>query len=108
LSSEFLFISPNSLPAVGRAGRRTNTNALNEKLKRVQHNNKKCVIPNQVLNLALKQVQGLSNSIYRFRNLEFGSEDKSIAFVLITLNFVCGLITEIVDPIDNVISEQGC
>jgi hypothetical protein len=29
------------------------------------------VIPNQVLNLALKQVQGLSNSIYRFLNLVF-------------------------------------
>ena len=30
------------------------------------------VIPNQVLNLALKQVQGLSNSIYRFPYLGFG------------------------------------
>jgi hypothetical protein len=30
------------------------------------------VIPNQVLNLALKQVQGLSNSIYRFRDLGIG------------------------------------
>ena len=29
------------------------------------------VIPNQVLNLALKQVQGLSNSIYRFLDLDF-------------------------------------
>ena len=29
------------------------------------------VIPNQVLSLALKQVQGLSNSIYRFLDLVF-------------------------------------
>jgi hypothetical protein len=35
-------------------------------LKRVQHDKKKYVIPNQVLNLALKQVQSLSNSIYDF------------------------------------------
>jgi hypothetical protein len=39
-------------------------------LKRVQHDNRVWVsffvIPNQVLNLALKQVQGLSNSIYDF------------------------------------------
>ena len=54
-------------------------------LKRVQHNKKKCVIPNQVLNLALKQVQGLSNSIYRFRNLEFGNDNESIAFVLVQI-----------------------
>jgi hypothetical protein len=29
------------------------------------------VILNQVLSLALNQVQGLSNSIYRFRDLDF-------------------------------------
>ena len=51
-------------------------------LKRVQHDKKKYVIPNQVLNLALKQVQGLSNSIYRFRNLEFANDDELIAIVL--------------------------
>jgi hypothetical protein len=28
-----------------------NTNALNEMLNRVQHDKKKCVVPNQVLNL---------------------------------------------------------
>jgi hypothetical protein len=33
------------------------------------------VIPNQVLNLALKQVQGLSNSIYRVRDLDFDHEE---------------------------------
>jgi len=40
---------------------------VNQMLKRVQHDNwvwfPFSVIPNQVLNLALKQVQGLSNSI---------------------------------------------
>ncbi len=60
-----------------------NTNALDEMLKRVQHDKKKYVIPNQVLNLALKQVQGLSNSIYRFRNLEFGNDNELIAFALV-------------------------
>jgi hypothetical protein len=34
----------------------SNTNAINEMLKRVQHDKKKCVIQNQVLNL----LQGLS------------------------------------------------
>jgi len=43
-------------------------------LKRVQHDRKKCVIPNQVLNL----IQDL-----RFRNLEFGNDNKSIVFALI-------------------------
>ena len=42
----------------------TNTNALNKMLKRVQHDRKKCVIPNL------------------FRNLEFGNDNKSIAFAL--------------------------
>jgi hypothetical protein len=42
-----------------------NTNALNEMLKRVQHDKKKRVIPNL------------------FRNLEFGDGNKSIAFALI-------------------------
>jgi len=42
-----------------------NTNALSKMLKRVQHDKKKCVIPNL------------------FRNLEFGNDNKSIAFVLL-------------------------
>jgi hypothetical protein len=42
----------------------TNTNALSEMLKRAQHDKKKCVIPNL------------------FRNLDFGNDNKSIAFVL--------------------------
>jgi len=42
-----------------------NTNALNEMLKRVQHDKKKCVIPNLV------------------RNLEFCNDNRSIAFVLV-------------------------
>ncbi len=42
-----------------------NTNALNEMLKQVQHDRKKCVIPNL------------------FRNLEFGNDNKSIAFALV-------------------------
>jgi hypothetical protein len=37
-------------------------------LKRVQHDKKKCVIPNL------------------FRNLEFDNDNKSIAFVLVRLN----------------------
>ena len=48
-------------------------------LKRVQHDNRVwlffSVIPNQVLNLALKQVQGLSNSIYDFGISVLGLED---------------------------------
>ena len=43
---------------------RTNTDALNEMLKPVQHDKKKRVIPNL------------------FRNLEFGNDNKSIAFAL--------------------------
>jgi hypothetical protein len=43
----------------------TNTNALNQMLKRVQHDKKKYVIPNL------------------FRNLEFGNGNKLIALVLI-------------------------
>jgi len=43
----------------------TNTSALNEMLKQVQHDNKKYVIPNL------------------FRNLEFSNDNKLIAFVLI-------------------------
>jgi len=42
-----------------------NTDALNEMLKRVQHDKKKYVIPNL------------------FRNLEFSNDNKLIAFVLI-------------------------
>ena len=42
----------------------TNTNALNEMLKRVQHDKKKYVIPNL------------------FRNLDFCNDNKLIAFVL--------------------------
>jgi hypothetical protein len=42
----------------------TNTNALNEMLKRVQYDKKRHVIPNL------------------FRNLEFGNDNKLIAFVL--------------------------
>jgi hypothetical protein len=42
----------------------TNTNALNEMLKRVQHDKKRYVIPNL------------------FRNLEFGNDNKLIEFVL--------------------------
>jgi hypothetical protein len=45
---------------------KTNTKALNEMLKRVQHDKKECVIPNL------------------FRNLEFGNDNKLIAFVLKT------------------------
>ena len=45
--------------------RSINTNALNEMLKRVQHDKKKCVIPNL------------------FRNLDFGNDNKSTAFVLV-------------------------
>jgi len=41
-------------------------------LKRVQHDKKKCVIPNL------------------FRNLEFGNGDKSIAFALVCLNWKAG------------------
>jgi len=44
-----------------------NTNALNEMLKRVQHDKKKYVIPNL------------------FRNLEFGNDNELIAFVLVHL-----------------------
>jgi hypothetical protein len=43
----------------------TNTDALNEMLKRVQHDKKKYVIPNL------------------FRNLEFSNDNKLIAFVLV-------------------------
>jgi hypothetical protein len=43
-----------------------NTHVLNEMLKRVQHDKEKCVIPNL------------------FRNLDFGNDNKSIAFVLVT------------------------
>jgi hypothetical protein len=42
-----------------------NTNALNEMLKRVQHDKKKYFIPNL------------------FRNLEFGNDNELIAFALI-------------------------
>ncbi len=44
-----------------------NTNALNQMLKRVQHDKKKCVIPNL------------------FRNLEFWNDNKLIAFVLVKI-----------------------
>jgi len=47
-----------------RRKRNININALNEMLKRVQHDNKKCVIPNL------------------FRNLDSGNVNKLIAFVL--------------------------
>ena len=62
-----------------------NTNALNEMLKRVQHDKNKCVIPNL------------------FRNLDFGNDNKSIAFVLVclgsfpfyqTLNEICRVLSE--------------
>jgi hypothetical protein len=48
-----------------------NTNAINEMLKRVQHDKKKYVIPNL------------------FRNLEFGNDNKLIVFVLV--NLLCPL-----------------
>jgi hypothetical protein len=51
-------IIPESNPSAG-------SRHLNEMLKRVQHDGKKCVIPNL------------------FRNLEFGNNNKSIAFVLV-------------------------
>jgi len=54
----------------------TNTNALNEMLIRVQHDKKKCVIPKQVLNLALKQVMSswtcFRIRVYRIRSIDFG------------------------------------
>jgi hypothetical protein len=49
-----------------------NTNALNEMLKRVQHDKKKYVIPNL------------------FRNLEFGNNNKLIAFVLVQKFWIPG------------------
>jgi len=45
-------------------------------LKRVQHDKKKCVIPNL------------------FRNLEFGNDNKSIAFALVYLNWKVGFMEE--------------
>jgi hypothetical protein len=46
----------------------TNTTALNQMLKRVQHDKKRYVIPNL------------------FRNLEFGNDNKLIAFVLVFMS----------------------
>jgi hypothetical protein len=47
-----------------------NTSALNKMLKRVQHDKKKCVIPNL------------------FRNLEFGNDKELIAFILIKSRYI--------------------
>jgi len=72
---------------------------LSEMLKQVQHDNwvwlSPFVIPNQVLNLALKQVQGLSNSIYDFgisvlglENLGFKAPPYGRGSLLRNLNFI--------------------
>jgi hypothetical protein len=56
----------------------TRTNALNEMLKRVQHDKRESVISNL------------------FRILEFGNVNKSIAFVLIILNDILVVPSQIV------------
>jgi len=54
----------------------TNTKPSNEMLKRVQHDKKKCVIPNL------------------FRNLESGNGNISIAFALVAGASFCALVEE--------------